>query len=499
MSSSRVAVASFFFATTRTRIGGTAAAAVSAGSTRRTRRALAVVGRTNTCRFGSAVAYNRRPFSSSSSSSSSSSFSSATRCSSYYDDRADAVTVTTTTSPSSSSKSFSLDVPECNVSRNVAAKIGANLHLRPSHPLSILTRRIVEYFDGEDGDSKTKFQLFDDLSPVVSTEQNFDSLRIPSDHVSRLKSDTYYLDAGTVLRTHTSCHQVDLLSRGADRFLLAGDVYRRDEIDKSHYPVFHQMEGVKVFGQRELEAGSSSSPSKLSEEQRQQRQQQRDIIERDLKRTLEGLAQHLFGSVEMRWVDEYFPFTDPSYELEVRFQGEWMEVLGCGVVHPDILRNAGRAGEQGWAFGLGLERLAMVLFDIPDIRLFWTADERFHSQFTSGRIVKFVPYSKYPPCYKDISFWLPDGQRKEGSDDDTAWATDFHVNDLNELIRDVGGDLIEEVTLIDDFRHPKTGRVSHCYRIAYRSMDRSLTNAEIDALQLEVRERVVQEIGAELR
>lgn len=154
------------------------------------------------------------------------------------------------------------------------------------------------------------------------------------------------------------------------------------------------------------------------------------------------------------------------------------------MIHRGVMENAGLGGKHGYAFGLGLERLAMVLFGIPDIRLFWTDDHRFHDQFADGQIRKFVPYSKYPPCYKDISFWLPDG---------------FHEHDFYELIRSVAGDLVERVDLIDDFIHPKTQRQSHCYRINYRSMDRSLTNAEVDLLQEQVREGAVQKLKLEIR
>jgi phenylalanyl-tRNA synthetase alpha chain len=159
-------------------------------------------------------------------------------------------------------------------------------------------------------------------------------------------------------------------------------------------------------------------------------------------------------------------------------------VLGCGVIHPDIVTNAGRVGEQGWAFGLGLERLAMVLYGIPDIRLFWTEDARFHEQFASGEIVTFQPYSKFPACYKDMSFWIQ---------------PDFHVNDLNELVRDVAGDLVEQVELIDNFTNPKSMKTSHCYRISYRSMDRSLTNEEIDKLQEKVRNLTEKQLHVVLR
>jgi phenylalanyl-tRNA synthetase alpha chain len=342
------------------------------------------------------------------------------------------------------------------------------------HPLNTIHRMICDYWNQQQqqpNDDDSTFTVFDNISPIVSTTDCFDMLRIPPDHVSRKMSDTYYVNRDTVLRPHTSAHQVELLQRGLDRFLVTGDVYRRDEIDKSHYPVFHQMEGVKMFPSSQLQG--------LNESQRV------SLIEDDLKQGLEGMARHLFGPVQMRWASEHFPFTEPSFELEIMYDGEWMEVLGCGVIHPDIVRNAGREGESGWAFGLGLERLAMVLFQIPDIRLFWTDDDRFHRQFASGQIVTFKPYSKYPACLKDISFWIPDSY--------------FHVNDLNEVVRDVAGDLVEQLELVDQFTHPKTNRTSHCYRITYRSMDRSLTNAEIDGLQEQVRVQTVNRLNVELR
>ena len=133
-------------------------------------------------------------------------------------------------------------------------------------------------------------------------------------------------------------------------------------------------------------------------------------------------CDELFGPVEKRWIDEYFPFTEPSFELEIFYNGDWMEVLGCGVIHSGVLNNCGLQARHGWAFGLGLERLAMVLFSIPDIRLFWTDDSRFSKQFKAGEITTFKPYSKYPPCFKDISFWIPDG---------------FEPNDFFEIGREV--------------------------------------------------------------
>ena len=204
----------------------------------------------------------------------------------------------------------------------------------------------------------------------------------------------------------------------------------------------------------------------------------------DLKSTLEGVCGALFPGAEIRWGVDSFPFTDPSLEVEVFYNDQWLEILGCGKIQPRILEETGFPDAEGWAFGLGLERLAMILFGIPDIRLFWSEDPRFHSQFEAGKVTEFVPYSKYPACTKDITFWLPE---------------DYHENTFFELARSVGGDLIEEVSEIDAFQHPKTGRQSRCYRVSYRSMDRTLSNEEVDVLQAELRKGAAGELGVELR
>mmetsp|Transcript_2603 Transcript_2603/g.9447 ORF Transcript_2603/g.9447 Transcript_2603/m.9447 type:complete len:421 (-) Transcript_2603:741-2003(-) len=363
-----------------------------------------------------------------------------------------------------------------NVTEYIFEKIGVDLHRRPEHPIGILKNAILAYFDEKFGESS--FSMFDDLHPVVTSYENFDSVLVPENHVSRSMNDTYYVTKEKVLRCHTSAHQLSLLKQGQRNFLVAGDVYRRDSIDATHFPVFHQMEGVRVFTKEELEK-NDIPPA--------------EFVSRELKDTLEGLALHLFGDVELRWVDAYFPFTEPSYELEIFFKGEWLEVLGCGVMQQTILRNASLNDEQAWAFGLGLERLAMVLFNIPDIRLFWTDDSRFTKQFepdmfrSGGKDMrKFKSYSKYPPCFKDVSFWLPDD-------------SNFTENSLCEIVRSVAGGLAEEVKLIDEFRNPKTGKVSNCFRITYRSMDRSLTDEEINELQESVRGQMVDKLGVSLR
>lgn len=200
-----------------------------------------------------------------------------------------------------------------------------------------------------------------------------------------------------------------------------------------------------------------SAVSLLSVEQKKQ------LVQYDLKELLFGLAKHLFGpNITMKWREDYFPFTEPSFELDILFlkDGEsppaatttaeeedekWLEVLGCGVVHDDVMgvcRDRAAAanltiGEHGWAFGLGLERLAMVLFSIPDIRLFWSLDVRFLSQFSGDKITKFAPFSKFPLCYKDVSFWLPLPQVGEAStlpdNGEKIKMTEFHPNEVFEV------------------------------------------------------------------
>lgn len=373
---------------------------------------------------------------------------------------------TSTVKPPSRGEVITQD-PDNNVSDYIYEKIGVNLHLKPDHPIGIIKDAIYSYFDKA---TPGLFRKLDDLAPIVSVTANFDEVLVPKDHVSRSPNDTYYISAEKVLRCHTSAHQAETLRAGESAFLVTGDVYRRDSIDATHYPVFHQMEGVRVFSETDWTGAGLSAT---------------EFTEKELKTTLEGLAKYLFGNVECRWVDAYFPFTEPSFELEIFFNGRWLEVLGCGVMEQSILDGNYKAGHKAWAFGLGLERLAMVLFDIPDIRLFWSNDSRFLKQFKAGDFrTKFKSYSKFPPCYKDIAFWI---------------SPEFTENNLCELVRGIGGDLVEEVVLIDNFTNPKTQKTSHCYRIAYRSMERSLTDEEINNLQAQVRVQVAEHLKVSLR
>ncbi|SNX82565.1 related to MSF1 - phenylalanine--tRNA ligase alpha chain, mitochondrial [Melanopsichium pennsylvanicum] len=405
-----------------------------------------------------------------------------------------------------------------------------------NHPLCLLRDQI----ESSVGPSYTAITP---TSPVVTTELNFEDLGIAADHPGRSPTDTYYVNRTTCLRTHTSAHEVETFRNKNERWLLTADVYRRDEIDASHYPIFHQVEGAAIFPHSDYAIGGKvekeceEMEAKLSQANFEIEdavdlseaggyQAHHDLREaalavRHLKATLNGLVFELFGErhafetkqkggsgadpLRVRWISAFFPFTSPSYEVEVWFRGQWLEILGCGVVKQRTLDKAGIPDRLGWAFGLGLERMAMVLYSIPDIRLFWTKDPRFLGQFAASstnavssaggqakdtsrkpKLLTFKPYSKYPPCYKDVSFWLPQDKK-------------FHENDLFEIVRDRVGDLVEDVVKIDDFVHPKTGKQSLCYRINYRSMDRSLENDEVNALHGDVLGRLVDQLSIQIR
>jgi len=425
-----------------------------------------------------------------------------------------------------------------NIPPTLASSIGRKLHVQKDHPISI-TRSIIE---SQFPTPTYKYHNY--FYPVVTTHQNFDSLGFPADHPGRSKTDTYYLDAKRVLRTHTSAHQADVFNANESHgFLISADVYRRDAIDRTHYPIFHQMEGARVWDRKKVPNGNIvqavwddianlpthsmivEDPNPPTHPERNPLQagrhshEEAEAVAAHLKRSLELVVVEIFSRakkaaiaanpnfndepLKVRWVEAYFPFTSPSWELEIFWQGDWLEVLGSGVVKQELLNDAGVGSQIGWAFGLGLERIAMLLFEIPDIRLFWSQDERFLGQFKGvsdnlEKLRRFVPYSKYPACYKDVAFWLRSSSSSAGGGL-RANTQDFHENDIMEIVRDVGGDVVEDVTLVDEFTHPKTGRKSFCYRINYRSLERTLTNEETNEYHEKVRRELVNKLGVELR
>ncbi|KPJ00832.1 putative phenylalanyl-tRNA synthetase, mitochondrial [Papilio xuthus] len=307
-----------------------------------------------------------------------------------------------------------------------------------------------------------------------------------------------------------TAHQSELLRSGLDNFLMIGDVYRRDEIDSTHFPVFHQVDAVRSQRKEQLFQdhpglelfeptfdpknplifeNSINDPNKQSCHSLEATK----LMETQLKNHLIGLVHALFGdNVKHRWVDAYFPFTHPSWELEIFYENNWLEVLGCGIVRNEILANAGPNNSIAYAFGLGLERIAMALYKIPDIRLMWSEDSGFVSQFQNKKLNEKITYkavSSYPQCINDISFWLPS---------DVTIDT-FTNNDFYDLVRDVGGDIIEQVKLKDKFVHPKTKKHSLCYSIIYRHLERTLTQAEVNEVHKEIEKAIVKSFNVVVR
>ena len=241
---------------------------------------------------------------------------------------------------------------------------------RPSagaiHPLTRVHDEIVSIFVG------LGFSVAE--GPEIETDAyNFEALNIPRDHPARDMQDTFYVSDTTLLRTHTSPVQIRAMLAAAGQVpvktITPGRVYRRDVADATHSPVFHQVEGLAV---------------------------DRDITMADLKGTLALFAQEMFGPRStIRFRPSFFPFTEPSAEVDVRCflcagagcracKGSgWLEILGSGMVHPQVLRNGGYDPEAvtGWAFGMGIERIAMLKYGVDDLRLFFDNDLRFLGQF----------------------------------------------------------------------------------------------------------------------
>jgi phenylalanyl-tRNA synthetase alpha chain len=366
---------------------------------------------------------------------------------------------------------------KCNIPTKIWNLRKKKLHNQKNHPIEIIKKHIYNYF----GDDYIKY---DDLNEEVPIEDNFDKLLICKDHPCRSKSDTYYIDEKNVLRTQTSCHQSSLLEKmiheldtplaKSRKFLVTGDVYRKDEIDKTHYPVFHQMEGLCIVN-------DDTDP------------------EKELKQILIGLVNYLFPGCQYRMNDDYFPFTNPSWEIEVDYKGNWLEILGCGITQTKILENTGHVGRRAWAFGLGLERLAMILFKIPDIRIFWSNDQKFLSQYDDGQIKIFKEYSKLEPTIQDISLWIKDEDLIKNNEC-LARSSWLKQNDFYDYIRSLDtNDMIESIERFDSFYHPYKKMLSHAYHITYSCPNTKITDpAILTKMSIDLHKSIYAEINEKL-
>ncbi|EUD66305.1 phenylalanyl-tRNA synthetase alpha chain [Plasmodium inui San Antonio 1] len=476
----------------------------------------------------------------------------------------------------------------------IQANEGRILYHVTNHPIRTVKKKIENFF---------KYESLDNLNSDVSVRQNFDELFVPLTHPARSIKDTFYLsenyvkhfstlhnDVYTPLentngiykyylatklvghqnvllkRTHMTAHLPDLLRRNYKNVIYTGNVYRRDEIDRFHFPIFHQTDGFLI------------RPDNFD-------------VETDLKRNLQQLIRYLFASsdIPMKWEDNTsFPFTNPSFELYIRGAssggtgttrddnrdacvgtsdgdppgGElrWVEVLGCGKIKKEVIAMALHAEDicqiiedeiachdrglliqlqsietaaidaaesegtineaaatedtqkdildklcstplnnridaqmnkflktiryQGWAFGIGLERLAMLLYHIHDIRLFWSNDSRFIDQFEEDVITTFHPFSNFPPVEKDISFYV---------------TSQFKENLFFQICRDIASENIEQVKKIDSYHNPRNNQTSVCYRITYRSHSQNLTHRAVNELQSKIVQMLVKKCAVTIR
>tara|TARA_B100000941_G_scaffold243208_1_gene187185 strand:- start:2482 stop:3459 length:978 start_codon:yes stop_codon:yes gene_type:complete len=220
------------------------------------------------------------------------------------------------------------------------------------HPLTVTTLKITDFFSAQG-------YLIEDGPEIESDYYNFDALNIPLDHPARDMHDTFYLDNGDLLRTHTSPVQIRAIEkRGAPlKIICPGKVYRSDA-DKTHTPMFHQIEGLVIS---------------------------ENVNFGHLKNEIMTFIDFLFGpETKVRFRPSYFPFTEPSAEVDImdKKTKKWLEIMGCGLVHPNVIDMAGLNSKQfsGFAFGMGIERMAKLLYELEDMRSLFTNDIKFLSQ-----------------------------------------------------------------------------------------------------------------------
>ncbi|MFH1308888.1 MAG: hypothetical protein ABIH51_02660 [Patescibacteria group bacterium] len=344
-----------------------------------------------------------------------------------------------------------------------------DLSRKENSPIKLIVDKIL---------AMQRFKDFDiiEIPEIVSVRNNFDLLNTPKDHVSRKETDTYYLNNEYILRTQTTVmwpfyleypEIVKKLEKGEIlKCLSYGKAFRKDEIDRSHFPIFHQIDGLLICKRKEKDMGI-----------------------KDLSDVLVDIAKNIYGEdVEYKISEDTFPFTDPSIEVEIKQGDSWIEILGAGMVHKEVLSKFDLDPEvyNGWAFGFGLERLAMAKMNIPDIRIFWSEDKRITSQFKNLN-TKYEEISKFPMTYRDISFIV---------------TKDTNLNNYYEIVRDYAENLIEEVSLLDKYENDeKLGKdkISYTFRIVYRSFERTLTNEEINKIQEKIRQKTEKDLKAVLR
>ena len=371
-----------------------------------------------------------------------------------------------------------------------------NLSSLEWHPIKMVIDKIVE---------SPFFNWFNhvEVPEVVWEFETFDLFNFPEDHVARRPSDSYFINKSDdkknsmLLRPHTSVMWYHYLLKqwwkeklekeGEIKALSWWKVYRVDELDKTHHECFHQIDWLRI-----------SEKSK-------------EIINQDtLKEVLSNTIKALFWEdIEYRFNVDQFPYTVDSLEVEVMYNWKWLEVLWAWVVHPTVLEKLWLDSEKynWWAFWFWVDRLRMAFKQVPDIRIFWSNDDRIKKQWWN-----FEPYkevSNFPPVYKDISFITSkESFIRDLNEEEKSWEleltkeTEADLFSLSAIIRDVAWDLVEEVKIIDMYENNKKfwdTNKSVTIKIVFRSIERTLTDEEINLLYFDIRLKLETELWYELR
>ena len=337
---------------------------------------------------------------------------------------------------------------------------------------------------------------------VVNENETFDLFNFWKEHVARRTSDSYFIQKDSentsnsmLLRPHTSVMWKYFLdeAKWKERLekeweinvLSSWKVYRVDDIDPTHHECFHQIDWLKIVEKNKEE-----------------------INQETLKEVLENVIHTLFWEdIEYRFNTDTFPYTQESLEVEVMFNWKWLEVLWAWIVHPSVMDELWLDSKKynWWAFGFWIERLAMALKKIPDIRLFWSEDERVKKQWWNFDAYKEV--SNFPPVYKDISFLVPKTKfikdiKESKKSGDLELENEADLFDIAWISRDVAWDMIEEIKIVDIFENDKKfweSNKSISIKITFRSLERTLTNDEINKMYFKIREKIETELGYTLR
>ena len=370
-----------------------------------------------------------------------------------------------------------------------------DLTKQKGNPVEMIVERVIssEYYKG-----------FLELSvpEVVAEYETFDMFGFPLDHVARRPSDSYFIQKdwkdssqSMLLRPHTTVMWYHYLTKGEwlrhleetwkIQVLSPWKVYRVDELDTTHHECFHQIDGLKIV-KKDIE----------------------NITQETLKEVLsETITLIFWEEVSCSFHEDSFPYTVESLEVEVEYDEKVIEVLWAGIVHPDVLEKlwVDSSKYHWWAFGFWIERLAMLLKKIPDIRIFWSEDERILKQW--GDFEAYRAVSKLPPVFKDISFLV--GKQlfiRDKQESQKKWEIEI-VNEEDSfeiagIVRDIAGWIVEEVRVIDIYENDSqfgSGQKSVTIKIVFRSLERSLTHEEINILYFQIRESITNELWYTLR